>query len=215
MRDMMMDMEKGLDLWEAASQGKPDWETIFGDAQSTCDWPGARYYKELLEYYPDSKVVLSVRSPDGWIKSMRETIWSMYFGDSVMRHMCMARAALDPLWKRFMDLMVVMTWADETGALAPPDATYEDDGLAAAMDRWNERVKRDVPSDLLLVWEPQEGWEPLCEFLEVPVPDEPLPNTNDTLAFKEGILGGAIGVVNEWWEQRERPTAGLHAASLD
>jgi hypothetical protein len=47
------------------------------------------------------------------------------------------------------------------------------------------------------------------------VPDEPLPNTNDTLAFKEGILGGAIGVVNEWWEQRDRPTAGLHAASLD
>ena len=85
-----------------------------------------------------------------------------------------------------MDLMVVMCWADGTGALAPGDATYEDDGLAAAMDRWNERVKRDVPADRLLVWEPREGWEPLCEFLEVPVPDEPLPNTNDTLAFKEG-----------------------------
>jgi hypothetical protein len=215
MRDMMMDMEKGLDLWEAASQGKPDWETIFGDAQSTVDWPGGYYYKELLEHYPDSKVVLSVRGADGWIKSMRETIWPMYHGDSVMRHMCLARAQLDPLWKRFMDLMVVMTWADGTGALAPSDATYEDAGLAAAMDRWNERVKRDVPADRLLVWEPREGWEPLCEFLQVPVPDEELPNTNDTLAFKEGILGGAIGVVNEWWEQRERPTAGLHAASLD
>ena len=80
------------------------------------------------------------------------------------------------------------------------------------MDRWNERVKRDVPADRLLVWEPRDGWEPLCEFLEVGVPDEPLPNVNDTAAFKEGILGGAIAVVNEWWDQRERPSGGLHGA---
>ena len=73
------------------------------------------------------------------------------------------------------------------------------------MDRWNERVKQDVPADRLLVWEPREGWGPLCEFLEVAVPDEPLPNVNDTAAFKEGILGGAIAVVNEWWDQRDRP----------
>jgi hypothetical protein len=215
MRDVMMDMDRGLTLWEAVARGEPDWETIFGEAASTCDWPGARYYKELLEYYPDSKVVLSVRSADGWVRSMRDTIWSMYFGDSVMHHMCMARAALDPLWRRFMDLMIHMTWAVGTGGLEPPEDTYTDEGLAAAMDRWNERVKRDVPADRLLVWEPREGWEPLCEFLEVAVPDEPLPNVNDTAAFKEGILGGAITVVNEWWDQRERPATGLHAAALE
>jgi Sulfotransferase domain len=215
MRDVMMDMDKGLTLWEAVARGEPDWDAIFGDAASTCDWPGARYYKELLEYYPDSKVVLSVRSADGWVRSMRDTIWPMYFGDSVMRHMCMARADLDPLWRRFMALMIHMTWADGTGGLAPPEDTYTDAGLAAAMDRWNERVKQDVPADRLLVWEPREGWGPLCEFLEVAVPDEPLPNVNDTAAFKEGILGGAIKVVNEWWDQRERPATGLHAAALE
>ena len=83
---------------------------------------GARYYKEILEQYPDSKVVLSVRSADGWVRSMRDTIWSMYFGDSVMHHMCMARAELDPLWRRFMDLMIHMTWAEGTGGLEPPEA---------------------------------------------------------------------------------------------
>jgi hypothetical protein len=199
MRDLMMDFEAGLGLWEAVARGEPDWEAIFGDAQSTVDWPGGWCYKELFEYYPDSKVV-------------RETIWPMYFGDSVMHHMCAARAQLDPLWKRFMTLMIHMTWADPTGGLAPPEATYEDEGLIAAMNRWNDRVKRDIPADRLLVWEPREGWEPLCEFLEVAVPDEPLPNVNDTAAFKEGILGGAISVVNDWWDQRERPSAGLHGA---
>src|ERR1700733_712501 len=112
MRDVLMDMDKGLSQWEAVASGNPDWETIFGDGQSTCDWPGARYYKELLEYYPDSKVVLSVRSAEGWVQSMRDTVWAIYFGDSVMHHLCEARAVLDPLWKRFMDLMIVMTWRD-------------------------------------------------------------------------------------------------------
>ena len=146
---------------------------------------------------------------------MRDTIWAIYFGDSVMHHLCEARAVLDPLWKRFMDLMVVMTWRDPDGALAPARGDVRRCGLAAAMDRWNDRVKGDVPADRLLVWEPREGWGPLCEFLEVPVPDEPLPNVNDTAAFKEGIMGGAIGVVNAWWDQRERPSSGLHDTALD
>jgi Sulfotransferase domain len=216
MRDLMMDFEEGLGLWEAAARGNPDWETIFGDAQSTCDWPAARYYKELLEHYPDAKVLLSVREPAGWIRSMRETVWAIYFGDSVMHHLCEARAALDPLWRRFMDLMTYMTWDEQTdGALAPAEATFDDDAFAVAMNRWNERVKRDVPADRLLVWEPSEGWEPLCEFLEVPVPDEPLPCTNDTAAFKDGITGGALAVLNEWWDERERPASRLHATAVD
>jgi Sulfotransferase domain len=213
MRNLMMDWERGLDLWEPAARGNPDWEAIFGDAQSTCDWPAARYYKEILDHYPDAKVVLSVRAPEGWVRSMRDTVWAIYFGDSVMHHLCEARAALDPLWRRFMDLMTVMTW-DES-VLGPPEATYDDAGLAAGMERWNERVKRDVPADRLLVWEPRDGWEPLCEFLEVDVPGEPLPNVNDTAAFKEGIIGGALSVVNAWWDERERPASGLHAASVD
>ena len=66
----------------------------------------------------------------------------------------------------------------------------------------------------LLVWDPAEGWEPLCAFLGAEVPAEELPRLNDTQAFCEGITGGALGVVNEWWEERERPTEGLHGAAL-
>src|SRR6201992_145973 len=74
MRDLMMGFETGLPLWEAVADGKPDWETILGDAQSCCDWPTARYYKELLEYYPDSKVLSSVPAPEGWIGSIPEPV---------------------------------------------------------------------------------------------------------------------------------------------
>jgi Sulfotransferase domain len=215
MRDLLMDLGPGLELWQAVAGGKPDWETIFGDAQSTCNWPAARYYKELVDHYPDAKVVLTVREPEGWIRSMRDTVWAIYFGDSVMHHVCEARAVLDPLWRRFMDLMIHMTWDGQSGALGPPEATFDDAGFAAAMNRWNEQVKHDVPADRLLVWEPRQGWEPLCDFLEVAVPDDAVPRSNDTAAFKEGIIGGALAVLNEWWDQRERPASGLHAAALD
>jgi hypothetical protein len=212
MRDLLADLETGLPLWERAAEGSPDWEQIFGDANSTVDWPSARYYRELIDYFPDAKVLLSVRDGDSWVRSMRQTVWGMFHGDSVLHHVSEARAALDPLWQRYIALMFRMSWDDSTGVLAGD--TYSDAGLAAAMNRWNEEVKSTVPADRLLEWYPTDGWEPLCEFLEVDVPTEPLPRVNDTQSFREGIIGGALGVVNEWWDARERPTSGLHGAAL-
>jgi hypothetical protein len=44
----------------------------------------------------------------------------------------------------------------------------------------NAAVQAYVPADRLLVYEVSQGWEPLCEFLGVPVPDTPFPRVNDT-----------------------------------
>jgi len=143
---------------------------------------------------------------------MRETVWGIFHGDSVIRHVCDARAVLDPLWRRYTGLMERITWEPDTGALAGETST--DAGLIAVMDRWNDAVKATVPAERLLVWDPQEGWEPLCQFLGVEVPGEPLPRLNDTASFREGIIGDALGVLNEWWDERERPASGLHGAPL-
>ncbi len=212
MRDLLADLEGGLPLWESVAEGTPDWERIFGDAQSTVDWPSARYYPELMEAYPQAKVLLSVRDGEEWVRSMRQTVWAVVHGDDVIHHLCEARAAVDPLWRRFLALVREMTWQEGSGALA--GETYSDAGLAAVMDSWNENVKRTVPADRLLVWYPSEGWDPLCSFLDMDVPPDELPRLNDTTSFREGIIGGALDAVNEWWDARERPTSGLHGAAL-
>jgi Sulfotransferase domain len=212
MRDLLADLEGGLPGWERAADGDADWERIFGEADSTVDWPSARYYRELIDYYPDCKVLLSVRDSDAWVRSMRKTVWGIFHGDTVIHHVSEARAVLDPLWRRYIDLMYRMTWQEGTGVLA--GETYSDEGLAAVMNRWNDEVKNTVPAERLLVWDPSEGWEPLCAFLQVDVPEEPMPHLNDTMSFREGIIGGALGVVNDWWDQRERPSTGLHGAAL-
>ncbi|HYM55944.1 MAG TPA: sulfotransferase [Solirubrobacteraceae bacterium] len=212
MRDLLADLDAGLPLWEAVAEGAPEWELIFGEARSTVDWPSARYYRELMDYYPSAKVLLSVRDAEDWVPSMRETVWGIFQGDSVIHHVCAARANIDPLWRRYTTLMHRMTWDEEVGAL--PGDTTTDAGLAAVMERWNDTVKDTVPADRLLVWNPREGWDPLCDFLGVEVPADPLPRLNDTTSFREGIIGGALDAVNEWWAARERPASGLHGAAL-
>ncbi len=51
------------------------------------------------------------------------------------------------------------------------------------------------------MWSVQEGWEPLCAFLEVDVPDAPFPRLNDSKMFIDRVVDGALVVLKEWREQ--------------
>jgi Sulfotransferase domain len=210
MRDLLLDLESGLPLWEAVADGNADWEAIFGDARSTCDWPSAYFYRELMEVYPDAKVLLSVRGAEEWSRSMEQTIWGMWHGDSVIHHLNEARQVVDPLWKRYITLMSRLNF-DEGGAFAGADDMPK---MMAAMERWNSAVQEYVPAERLLVWKPEEGVKPIADFLEVERPEEELPRLNDTKAFREGIIGGAIDSVNDWWAEREKATESLHGAAV-
>jgi len=50
--------------------------------------------------------------------------------------------------------------------------------------RRNQEVIDTIPASRLLVYSPKEGWEPLCEFLGVPVPPEPFPRVNSLEEFQ-------------------------------
>ena len=180
--------------WADAMDGEPDWEEIFGEHQSTVDWPGSFFYRQLAERYPDAKVVLSTRDPEAWEKSMRDTIWELFNGDSLMTHLSRARAVVDPDWRAYVLLMQRM-WA-AAGMFTP--GRLEPGHLASVITRYEERVKRDIPRNRLLVWSVTEGWEPLCEFLEVGVPDTPFPRLNDTTMFVDRVVDGSLIVLQEW-----------------
>lgn len=198
MRDLMADFAD-VPTWQRAADGHPvDWNALFEGYTSTVDWPAAYFYRELMEAYPDAKVLLSVRDGESWERSMRDTVWAIYFGDSLIHHLARARYHADPKWRGWFDLMVDMNWTGR-GAFA---GSYSDrESMIAGMERWNDEVRATVPADRLLEWHPKDGWKPLCEFVGADVPSEPVPNVNDTQAFKYGIMGGAVAALNEWWEQ--------------
>jgi hypothetical protein len=52
-------------------------------------------------------------------------------------------------------------------------------------NQWLEEVKQTVPKDRLLIFNVKQGWKPLCEFLEVPIPENPFPHKNETKVFRK------------------------------
>jgi hypothetical protein len=73
--------------------------------------------------------------------------------------------------------------------------------LTEAITRYEEQVQRNVPSDRLLLWSVSDGWEPLCRFLEVDVPDTPFPRLNDSKMYIDRIMDAALMVLGEWRAQ--------------
>lgn len=188
--------------WQAAfDSGSADWDAIFGNCQATVDWPGSFFWRELIDAYPDAKVLLSVRTPESWAKSMQKTIWGVFYDDVLMRHLSDARADIDPGWRAYMELMKDM-W-QKSGLLGEMGGVFDPAILAGTFERYNDEVRATVPAGKLLEWKPADGWEPLCEFLEVPVPQAPLPHVNDAELFADRIVDGALASLNAYQEARK------------
>ena len=62
-------------IWDAAVRGEPvDWNRLFDGYRATVDLPGCVFYRELMENYPEAKVILTMRDPERWYDSARQTI---------------------------------------------------------------------------------------------------------------------------------------------
>jgi len=203
MVNVLMNLDEAQ-LWRRALDGEAPWDEVFDGFEATVDWPGSFFYKELVEAYPDAKVFLSVREADAWERSMRDTIWGLFYGDMLIRDLASARARVDSKWHGYLEMMREM-WQQSGLIDAGADTTSE--SMRSAMDRFNEGVQQNVPADRLLVWSASDGWEPLCEFLELPVPDTPFPHLNDSKEFGERIVDGSLLALQEWRSKDAPPVA--------
>jgi hypothetical protein len=174
-------------LWlEAARRkrgGEPiDWRPLFGGYRATVDWPGAYFWRELIAAHPEAKVILTVRDPQRWYDSTRDTIYAA----------TQARTATPAA----RVLYGLLGWANpragegfrtvqETVWDGTLGGRFEDrDEAIRIFEEHNRDVVATVPPPRLLVFDVKEGWEPLCAFLGVPVPmGEPFPHVNDSADF--------------------------------
>jgi hypothetical protein len=197
MVDVLADLDQAA-LWDRALDGEGPWDRIFDGFQSTVDWPGGYFYKELMDVYPDAKVLLSVRDAEKWERSMRQTVWAVRNGESLIRLLSSAQAHVNPQWQAFLNMIDRLVWQGK-GTFA--DGHELPEQLIAGMNRHNEEVKATVPPERLLVWSVTEGWEPLCDFLELPVPEEPFPHVNDSKEFGDRVIDGSLQALTEWRAQ--------------
>ncbi|MCY4344848.1 MAG: sulfotransferase family protein [Gammaproteobacteria bacterium] len=167
-------------VWRQAAAGRSvDWATLFKDYQATVDWPSCNYWEAQLAAFPDAKVILSERDPEAWYASVMNTI---YPSSAEAREK--ARENADPAGLASSAMVYEVIW---DGVF---DGRMDDrDHVIGRYLAHNERVKRLLPSDKLLVFNPAQGWSPLCEFLGCPQPDGPFPSVNSTAQFQTLVRG--------------------------
>lgn len=154
---------ESVPLWIEAGAGRPNWDAIFADYGAMVDYPGAAYWRELAAYYPDAKVLHTVRDPDQWFDSTQATIFAPGSGTTQTE---------GPMAAFFGSFL---------GKLQPHlhDRAYMTDYFV----RHTEAVKAAIPPERLLVYQAGQGWEPLCAFLGLPIPAEPYPSENNRAEF--------------------------------
>jgi Sulfotransferase domain len=150
-----------------------------GGYRSTCDMPSAVYWKEQLKVYPDAMVVLNMRDPEKWYKSWMDTVAYM----QPDFHVC-------PFGIRIvlgLGVSVLKGFAEMNTCVTTRDTFHGDLSKKNMIKTYNLHVadvKSSCPPEKLLEFSYLDGWEPLCTFLKVPIPDVPYPNLNDTVAFR-------------------------------
>ena len=179
--------------WLQIARGiKPDWDRLFQHYVATTDWPAATYFEELARHYPDARVILTSRDPVAWHASICRTLLPL-------------RKAI-PLWLPGVHAVAELT--DRVIWQGTFDGKASDQRHAIAVyEQHRERVRSCISPERLLEFDVSEGWKPLCDFLDVPVPDVPFPRANGTervrrfvlaLRFVEFILSVLVAVGVLW-----------------
>ncbi len=165
--------------------GTTDWDALYNGYEASVDFPCYPWYKEHMKQYPDAKVILSTRPFEKWYTSYHSTIWKAQNPPEAERLAMGERIAADP---RLQSVMKVMGFSKQAMTEDHFQGKFLDkEFMEKVFDDHHEEAKRYVPADKLLVYDVTEGWEPLCKFLNVEVPNESLPHTNKKEDFHEMV----------------------------
>lgn len=163
--------------WHAAARGEPvDWKGLLNGYGACIDWPSAHFWREIATVFPDAKIIHTVRTPESWWESYSETI--MKFIDVGVT---MPEGVVREMSRWSVEVIGRQTFGS--------DFTDREAGIRAFNNRLAE-VRETVPEHRLLVFEVSQGWQPLCDFLGLPLPDAPFPRANDRSDFWNNFTAG-------------------------
>ncbi|MDT8318392.1 MAG: sulfotransferase [bacterium] len=164
-----------IDLWNQANKSRNiDWQILFEGYKSAVDWPACAFLEELIHIYPTAKVILTYRDPSEWYESACSTIFTAM--DTGAQHP-------DPLARKQIEMI--------RNLILNGVFTGKYKNKEYAIDTYKkhiERIIRLVSPDRLLKYKVTQGWEPLCHFLDVPIPSIIFPWLNDRHSFNTKTL---------------------------
>ncbi|KAF2108901.1 hypothetical protein BDV96DRAFT_605330 [Lophiotrema nucula] len=160
---------------------KPDFDKLLGANDSVTDLPTAVFAKELIEAYPDAKVILSTREYEAWEKEMQNSMWIFFTWELFNMARSIGITQMAPV----MNVLHKLFEAHNGNAYGGPRAK-------AAFEKHNQTIRDLVPASQLLEFTPEQGWQELCPFLDVEVPDARFPRVDEGKQLREGLE-------RQWW----------------
>ncbi|KUL83143.1 hypothetical protein ZTR_10997 [Talaromyces verruculosus] len=162
---------------------KKEWDSILSSYQSGADIPFSEFSFELLEIYPNTKVILTNKSPDALWKS-----WSKAatFSQHPPWYLTALNFLLDPFSRSAESRRrAVMHRLLKNKFGGKP---LDEQTVKRVFQEHYDHVRSLVPKESLLEYRIEEGWEPLCEFLGEDVPEgEEFPRGNSSEDFQNAV----------------------------
>ncbi|CZT15716.1 uncharacterized protein RCC_01550 [Ramularia collo-cygni] len=158
---------------------KEDFDGLLGHCGAVTDIPCHLFAEELMEFYPDAKVVLVERDIDSWFKS-----WCGFL-DNALSPGLPTLAESDPeMGGRIVGL------GNACVKIQCGDTLDLEEAKARSKEVYRKHyalVRSLAEEGRILEYRLGDGWKPLCDFLGKEVPDVPFPRVNDTESNSQGF----------------------------
>ncbi|MGB0863992.1 MAG: sulfotransferase family protein [Saprospiraceae bacterium] len=153
--------EGHIELWNDQLLGKKklNWGKVFEGYDAIIQSPPTMYYEDILKNYPKALVVMEVIDSDIWYKRVKR-VKRFFSWLPVFRVFPKIRRYLS-----MMDKMFFILFKNDLSAINA-QIIYND---------YINKVKKVVPPKQLLIISPENGWTPICSFLNKPIPTEKFP----------------------------------------
>lgn len=158
--------DQHIQAWQCFMSGVStmNWAELLTKFKATVDTPCCLYYQEMMAAFPDAKVLLTLRDPDKWYDSLVSLSSALEeFRSDSSEH---------PRLAGFLEV------ADLVG-MKLTRGDFSRENCIDAFHQHNADVQANVPAERLLVFQVEEGWQPLCEFLDKEIPAVAFPHLNE------------------------------------
>ncbi|EMC98903.1 hypothetical protein BAUCODRAFT_22220 [Baudoinia panamericana UAMH 10762] len=159
--------------------GRKEFDNLLGPYGGCTDQPAVLFNEELMAAYPEAKVILR----NG----------NSRFPESIRPVLCHGGPRVHGTYSRETNL-IARHYFGVTHTAGPKsftaNAPFFEQWQASARSTYlkhNDHVKQITPPEKLLLFDLDDVWAPLCNFLGKPIPDVAFPKVNETLAIQEKI----------------------------
>jgi len=172
------------DWWKILEYGgtAEDFRRMYENVDAITDVPGNHFWEEIMEAFPDVKIILTQRRNDHeWVRSLNNQVVT---NSSLLLRIFPYLSSTARRQIRYMDKIAYVLFGTKMHRSLFRPTTFNQLTTRQRYRQHTSYVKNHCPKNQLLIYDLKEGWGPLCKFLDKPIPKEPFPHEN----IKGGIL---------------------------